>query len=126
MAQEEFKAETLVQTSRRQEAQRVELTFEDAQGARLVLSLPARVAADLLVPVLAQFSSETARPPGAPEFSQNVKDWRVGRSNEEPKVVFAMNDDPLYAMTVRDAKKFWREIREEAEIVDRRSPPTRQ
>jgi hypothetical protein len=62
--------------------QSVELTFQNANGARLTVSLPARVAADMLTPVLAQLSLDLPRPPGAPEFTQNVTGWRVGHSNE--------------------------------------------
>jgi hypothetical protein len=126
MAETRFEAQTLARAGRKQESQTVELTFEDASGAHLTVSLPARVAADMLIPALSQFSSTQSHAPGAPEFSQNVTSWRVGRSNDAPSVVFGFNADPLYSMSVTDAKKFWREIREEAGIVERRPPPRRQ
>ncbi len=126
MAETRFEAQTVAETGRRQDTQSIELTFENADGARLAVSLPARVAADMLAPVLAQLSSVLPRPPGAPEFDQNVTGWRVGHSNEAPRVVFGLNADPLYSMSLSDAKKFWREIRASADIVDRRAPPTRQ
>jgi hypothetical protein len=126
MVETRFEAQTLAQTGRKQGTETVELTFEDASGAHLTVSLPARVAADMLVPALAQFSSEQSRAPGAPEFSQNVTSWRVGRADDAPRVVFGINADPLYSMTSPEAKKFWRRIREEADIVERRAPPRRQ
>lgn len=126
MTQTEFDAQTLVETGRKQATQTAELTFADSDGNRLKISLPVRVAADMLVPVLAQFEQENPSQPGGPVFSQNVSHWRIGRSNEEPLVLLSLNDDHFYSLTVPNAKKVWREIREEAEIVERRSPPRRQ
>ena len=89
-----FEAQTLVRFGRTQAPPCIELTFENAKGERLTVSLPARVAADALAPILAQFAPETPGPPGAPAFHQIVNRWRVGHSNETPHVSIWLNDEP--------------------------------
>jgi len=117
MPDAEFAARVLTETAGA--GQNIEITFVAANGDRLKLSLPVRVAADALVPILSQFSSSVAQPPGAPPFSQNVVRWQVGSSTE-------LNEDPPYALHLSEAKKLWRELREEAGKVERSPQPTRQ
>src|SRR5262245_55829026 len=57
-----FEAQTLVETGRRQQPPSIELTFEDAKGERLTVSLPARIAADALVSTLAQLLRRAVPP----------------------------------------------------------------
>ena len=126
MQETRFNAQLLIETAAKSQAQTFEMTFVDAEGNRLVVSLPVRVAADALAPVLHTLSNATKRLPGQPTFSKNVARWRVGRSNETPQVLFQMNDDALYGMHVDDARKFSQQIREETEIVVRRPRVTQQ
>ena len=126
MPDAEFAARVLTETATIGAGQIIEITFVAANGDRLKHSLPVRVAADALVSILSQLSSSVAQPPGAPLFSQNVVRWQVGSSTEQPKVLLRLNEDPPYALHVSEAKKLWRELREEAGKVERRPQPTRQ
>jgi hypothetical protein len=120
MQETKFSAQLLIDAAVRDQAHSFEMTFVDAEGNRLVIGLPLRVAADALIPVLHTLSNSTKRLPGQPTFSKNVVRWRVGRSSEAPQILFQMNDDVLYGMHVGDAKKFSRQLKDEAEIIARR------
>lgn len=120
MQETKFNAQLLIDAAAKDQAHSFEMTFVDAEGNRLIVGLPLRVAADALIPILHALSNSTKRLPGQPSFSKSVVRWRVGRSNETPQILFQMNDDILYGMHVDDAKRFSRQLKDEAEIIARR------
>lgn len=124
MADSEFSAQTLTQTALHQTAQRFGMTFENANGEHLTVTLPARIAAAALVPLLAQLGSELPpQPPGMGEFSQNVTQWRIGRDDGASTVTLALNDGLSYAMTAADALQICQQLFHEARIASHVAPP---
>jgi hypothetical protein len=117
------RVETLAATGIRENGRRFELTFAAADGSKYTVSLPLRVAADLL-PVFAHLSAQVERLAGGPDFTKRVNSWAVGRSNEAPEVLLRL-DDLALSFHVDDAKKMWRQIREEADAISLRRPPPR-
>ena len=105
------RVETLTATGIRENGRRFELTFAAADGSKHTVSLPLRVAADLL-PVFAHLSAQVERVAGSPSFTKRITSWAVGRSNEAPEVLFRL-DDLALSFRVDDAKKMWRQLREE-------------
>lgn len=126
MAESSFSAQTITRTKTVAATQKLEITFEDSGGNQLVLSLPVGIATSALTPILHQLSASNPSSPGSPSFSRNVVKWAVGRSNEAPLVLLLVNDDPPLAFHVNDAKKMWREFRQETELVANRPTQTRQ
>jgi hypothetical protein len=121
MTDQIFEAQSLVETRTRGE--NFEMVFADMNGNRQAITLPLGLAADILVPVLDQLRRSAERLIGSPEFVKNVTSWQVGRSNQYPHVLLKVNDEVPLAFDLPDAKKLWREIREEAEAVERRPRP---
>ena len=117
-----FDGQNLVQTTIRKEQRTYEMTFEDAKGGRHVLSLPIPVAVGLKS-VLSDLESRTkADYQGAalPEYQKMVDKWKVDSAAEFPLVHVFLNDEVAHAFPLDQAKKFWRAVREVAEIVERR------
>lgn len=115
--------EGLTGTATTENGRRFEMTFQAMDGSKHTLSLPLRVAADM-TPIFADLSSKLEQATGGPSFSKRIKSWAVGRSNETPEVLLRLGDLAL-AIHVDDAKKMWREIREEADAISRRGPQPR-
>jgi hypothetical protein len=120
MADTVNRVETLTETGIRENGRRFELAFEGADGSKHTVSLPLRVAADLL-PVFAHLSTQVETIAGAPNFSRQIKSWAVGRSNEAPEVYLRL-DELALSLHVDEAKKMWRQLREEADAIARRAP----
>ena len=91
------------------------LTFADAKGDQHTITLPARLAADL-VPVLTALAGDAARITG-PRFTRSPKALAVGRAEHERLVLLKFDDDPPYALDPDRAEDLWREMREETEVV---------
>lgn len=123
MTTETFRAETVAAAGTSESGSRFEITFQSADGKKMKISLPLRVAADMTT-IFADLSLKVERAAGGPAFSKNVDAWQVGRSNEEPKVLLRF-DDLTLAIELEGAKKLWREIREEADAISRRGPASR-
>lgn len=109
----EFVAQALVET-KPADRNRIQLTFADARGGRQTLTLPVRLAAEL-VPVLTALAD--AVPAGGPRFTRSPKALAVGRAEHERMVLLKFDDDPPYALEPDRAEDLWREVREEAEFV---------
>lgn len=110
----EFVAQALVET-KTTDRNRVQMTFADARGAKQTITLPARLAADL-VPVLAALADVATQGAG-PRFTRSPKALAVGRAEHERLVLLKFDDDPPYALEPDRAEDLWREVREEAEFV---------
>jgi hypothetical protein len=119
-----FLAQSLVETKTAKDGQRFEMIFVDAAGARRTISIPTRIAADL-VPVLAALA-ENLGPSHGPRFTKVPKEWAVGRAQHERLVLIKFDEDPPYGLAIDDAANLWREVREEAEIVSLMGEPVRQ
>ena len=119
-----FLAESLVETRTSKDKRRIELTFVDTEGAQQTISLPSRVAADL-IPVL---GSLVAHPngTGGPEFTKRPKQCAVGRARYERLVLIKFDDDPPYGLDLENAEALWREVCEETESVSRLHEPALQ
>lgn len=109
-----FDAQTLVGSTPKD--QTFEMVFENAQGQHFTVSLPNHVAL-ALIPILSELPKTTK---SVGSFQRNVEIWRTGHDNEEPNVLLEINHGIAYSFPVADAKKLWRELREECEKVQRR------
>ncbi|MDX2201357.1 MAG: hypothetical protein NW223_01280 [Hyphomicrobiaceae bacterium] len=109
----EFNAQALVET-KTTDRNRIQLTFADARGMRQTVTLPTRLAADL-VPVLAALTDAATQ--AGPRFTRSPKALAVGRAEHERLVLLKFDDDPPYALEPDRAEDLWREVREEAEFV---------
>ncbi len=119
-----FEAQSLAETKIADDGRRFEMTFVDAAGAKRIISIPSRIAADL-VPVLASLAEGLDRANG-PRFTKVPKEWAVGRAQHERLVLIKFDEDPPYGLAIDDAANLWREVREEAEIVSLMGEPVRQ
>ena len=117
-----FMAQSLVETRANSDERRFEMTFVDASGRRQAISLPVRLAADL-VPVLQSLS---AGPNNGCRITRIPKSTAVGSARHEPLVLIRFDDEPPYALNIDDAENLWREVREEAQQVSRMKAPPRQ
>ena len=109
----EFIAQALVET-KTTERNRLQLTFADARGRKQTVTLPIRLAADM-VPVLASLTDAASQ--SGPRFTRSPKALAVGRAEHERLVLVKFDDDPPYALEPDRAEDLWREVREEAEFV---------
>lgn len=119
MANTNFTALTLTETTARTKQDTFELVFAGADGASLTLSVPMRVAIDSLAPVLASLVSSTPPSDKPADYSKNVIGWRVGHLAGQRRVLLQFNNEIAYNLHVEDAKKLWHQVREEAEIAGR-------
>jgi hypothetical protein len=116
-----FVAQSLAETRTIEDRRRFELTFVDARGNKQTISLPIRVAAEL-VPVL---NSLVAGVDGAKnaKFTKMPRQWAVGTAQHERLVLLKFDDDPPYGLDLDVAENLWREVREETESVSRQKAP---
>ena len=119
-----FPAQTLLKTKISEDHRTFELTFADAEGRTRSISMPSRVAADL-VPILNSLAASLPSADG-PKFTKVPKDWAVGHSHHERLVLIRFDEDPPYGLAIDDAADLWREVREEAEMVSLLGEPVRQ
>src|SRR5262245_31527676 len=118
-----FMAQSLAETRAQYDERRIEMTFVDASGEKQTISLPVRVAADLL-PVLQSLSTGLGN--SRISFTKMPKSTAVGSARHERLVLVRFDDDPPYALNVDEAENLWREVREEAEQVAQMKAPARQ
>lgn len=109
-----FVAQSLTETRISEDRRRFELTFAAPGGAKQVVSIPASVAADL-VPVLASLTSQMDEADAT--LTRMPKECAVGYAAHERLVMIKFDDEPPYALGLREAEALWREIREETESV---------
>ena len=64
--------------------------------------------------------------PGGPEFFLSVTRWRVGSLEADPMVVFQMNEEKPYSMSVDNVTKFCADLLDETKILRRHPIPRRQ
>jgi hypothetical protein len=116
-----FAAQSLVETRTSDDGRRIELTFVDGSGARQTVSLPSKLAADL-VPVLKALAASSD---GA-KLTKIPKRCAVGTARHERLVLIKFDDDPPYGLDLEEAETLWREVRDGAEVVSRRKAPALQ
>lgn len=118
---ERFAAQSLVETRTSEDQRRLELTFLDDAGRKKTISLPIKLAADL-VPVLKTLAASSD---GA-KLTRIPKRCAVGTARHERLVLIKFDDDPPYGLDLDEAETLWREVREGAEVVSRRKAPALQ
>lgn len=118
---ERFAAQSLVETRTSEDQRRLELTFLDDAGRKKTISLPIKLAADL-VPVLKTLAASSD---GA-KLTRIPKRCAVGTARHERLVLIKFDDDPPYGLDLDEAETLWREVREGAEAVSRRKAPALQ
>jgi hypothetical protein len=116
-----FVALSLEETRVKEDEHRFELTFVSVNGTKQTLSIPSRVAADL-VPVLSSLAS-SLNLQGGPTFTKIPKQCAVGQALGERLVLIKFDEEPPYALAVEEAEALWRELREESEDVSRQRYP---
>jgi hypothetical protein len=116
-----FVAHSLLETRVTEDEHRFELTFVSANGSKHTVSIPSRVAADLM-PVLASLASRLNHV-GGPKFTRMPKQCAVGQAVGERLVLIKFDDEPPYGLPVEEAEALWRELREESEDISRQRCP---
>jgi hypothetical protein len=118
-----FLAESLAETRLSKDRRRLEITFVDAEGSTQTVSLPSRVALELVPVIESQVPAVEA---GGPQFTKRPKHCTVGRARYERLVLLKFDDDPPYALDIDDAEALWRGVCEETESVSRLEKPALQ
>jgi hypothetical protein len=118
---ESFAAQSLVETRTSDDRRRLELTFVDSAGRRQTISLPIKLAGDL-VPVLKTLAASS----DSAELTKMPKRCAVGTARHERLVLIKFDDDPAYGLDLDEAETLWREVRDGAEAVSRRKTPALQ
>ena len=121
---DKFNAQSLVETNTTLDRNGFELTFVDGEGARQTLRLSRGVAKDL-VPVLQSLTNGNADAADSP-LTKMPKTCTVGHATYQRLVLIKFDDDPPYAIGLKDARTLWRELRQESEAIARRKRPALQ
>jgi hypothetical protein len=121
---DKFNAQSLVETNTTRDRTAFELTFVDARGARQTLTL-SRDAVKDLVPVLQSLTDAQGDGFG-PRLTKMPKTCTVGHARHERLVLIKFDDDPPYAIGLKDAHALWRDVRDESETIARRKLPALQ
>lgn len=112
-----FDAQTLFSTDIDRERDVFTLTFCDKGGEKLSVILPARIAADLLVPLstLAQrMEQEILRTTG---FFIHVNMWRVGSASTYSSILLKFNGGEPYGIPAEEIEELCAEPKDEAKSV---------
>jgi hypothetical protein len=119
-----FAARTIV-GSKRLRDRSFEIVFEDATGARLCLSLPSQDETGRLIPVfLSLVESISPLPDWIHQVA--VKEWYVGHSKLEPKVMIRLSKNTHYAVSLDYAKQIVAAIQREIAEIEARPQMTKQ
>jgi hypothetical protein len=110
-----FVAQTLTETSVSEDRGRFEMTFVDVSGQRHAISIPARIAADL-IPVLQSVAAHQTKK-GGPDFTRLPQKFAVGHAVGERMVLLRFDAEPPYAIGVEVAEALGRELQEQSEHV---------
>lgn len=108
-------AQTLVETGVSDDRHRFELTFVDAHGEKHTLSLPTRVAADL-IPVLESLAGNSAKATGL-DFTRIPHEFEVGYAAAERMVLIRFDGEAPYGLGAEVAEALGRELQEQSDRV---------
>ncbi|HWB47028.1 MAG TPA: hypothetical protein VG900_16465 [Hyphomicrobiaceae bacterium] len=122
--QDRFIAQTLVESRITGEGSQVELTFTGGDGGKHTLSLPRRLAGDL-VAVLASLASDCAAD-ARTELTKLPQRWALGAAAHEKLVLLRFDDDPPYALDVETARDLCNEFSEQILDVEQSRAPALQ
>lgn len=122
--QDRFVAQALVETGIDKQGSRVELTFIGADGGRHKLSIPRRLASDL-VSVLTSLSPDSGTDTRT-ELTKLPQRWALGSAAHERLVLLRFDDDPPYGLDVEVARHLCNEFSEQILDVERSKVPAMQ
>jgi hypothetical protein len=108
-------AHTLVETSVTDDRHRFELTFVDARGEKHTVSIPSRMAVDL-IPVLESLAGSNSDVAG-PDFTRIPQEFEVGYAQAERMVLIRFDGEAPYGLGVEVAEALGRELQEQSDQV---------
>ncbi len=108
-------AQTLVETSVTDDRHRFELTFVDARGEKHTVSIPSRMAVDL-IPVLELLAGTNSDAAG-PDFTRIPQEFEVGYALAERMVLIRFDGEAPYGLGVEVAEALGRELQEQSDQV---------
>lgn len=76
-----------------------------------------------LKPILTDLEAGPGRLATPSATAKIVKRCQIGRSNDSPLVLLAINEETPFAFHLGDAKSLWRELRKETDTLESRMPP---
>jgi hypothetical protein len=107
-------AQTLVATGISDDRHRLELTFVDAHGEKHTLSIPSRVAVDL-VPVLESLAGRGEA--SGLDFTRIPHEFEVGYAVAERMVLIRFDGEAPYGLGADVAEALGRELQEQSDHV---------
>ena len=119
-----FAARTIVGSKRLHDGF-FEIVFEDATGARLCLTLPNQDETGRLIPVFSSLAQSISLLPDR-ILQVDVKEWHVGHSKLEPKILVRLSKNTHYAVSLDDAKQIVAAIQQEITAIEARPAMTKQ
>jgi hypothetical protein len=108
-----FDANTLSETAGSKDGRRFAMTFEDADGGRCTISIPAGMAGDI-AHILQSVASDV-RLLNSAELTRVPKACAVGQAASERMVLLRFDEEPPYAINLAAAEELGRELQEQSE-----------
>lgn len=108
-------AQTLVETGVTDDRHHFELTFVDAHGEKHTISIPSRMAVDL-IPVLESLAGGCSEASG-PDFTRIPREFEVGYAVAERMVLIRFDGEAPYGLGAEVAEALGRELQEQSDRV---------
>jgi hypothetical protein len=108
-------AQTLVETGVTEDRHRFELTFVDAHGEKHTISIPSRMAVDL-IPILESLAGGRSEVAG-PDFTRIPQEFEVGYAVAERMVLIRFDGEAPYGLGAEIAEALGRELQEQSDRV---------
>jgi len=115
-----FAAQTIGTTGRNADGSELLVTFRNSDGEQLTLTIPTRVAAESLIPVLAHLSATLKGGRTATATMKLVSDCNVTHADTADMVLIHL-DDESFTLPPSDARKLAQLLMDRATLVEKRA-----